>query len=533
MSKKRKINKGEKKLNEPFWLKHPYLIIFAVAFIVHIRAAGFDFVNIDDDEIILGKYDKISSLSNVPEAFTSQYGFKESTPYYRPIINLSFFLDAQISGKNPGGYHVSNIIYHLITVSLLFMLMLKFGLDKSISLFVSILFMVHPLLTNAIDWIAGRNDLIAGLFCLLSFIYFLKYLTDFTNKNLYLHSLFYLLGIFSKESVLVLPAACLFYFYLFERRKITKKILLKLAVIWLIPIIGSQLLKGVLIHSIGNVTYGLSALLDNFRVIPEVISKVFIPLEISVLPTFSLVKTILGTAILIIILLFPVFVRSIDKKKFYFGVFWFFLFLLPGLLVVYSNQGEGFDYLDTRDYIPVMGIMLSLGTVLSTIKLKTFNLKYMSTGLAVLILLSILTVIQSNKYQNGAVFAENAVESNPGRPFFYQKLADYYFVHADYNKAIEYLRQAIRIEPNAFIFYKNLALAYLHLKQRENAVPVLEKAYELNDKDRDVLNALVRTNYELHNFKESFYYLNKVIELGGKVDQHLYETLKALEDKKE
>jgi tetratricopeptide (TPR) repeat protein len=273
------------------------------------------------------------------------------------------------------------------------------------------------------------------------------------------------------------------------------------------------------------VSYGFPALLANIRVIPEVIYKIIFPVNISVLPTFSSVKSYLGLIFLVTILILPFVIKRIDKKKFYFGIFWFFLFLLPGLLVVYANQSQSFDYLDTRDYIPTMGLILSAAALIPETKIKIFNIRFISVGLIILFYFSVLTFIQSNLYRNPVNFAENAVQSNPERPFFYQKLADYYFAKKDYNKAAEYLKQAIQREPGAFIYYKNLALAYLHLKQPMNAMPMLEKAFELNNKDRDVINSLIRVNYELHDYKECLFYVNKAIEMGGKVDQGFYKSL--------
>jgi tetratricopeptide (TPR) repeat protein len=282
------------------------------------------------------------------------------------------------------------------------------------------------------------------------------------------------------------------------------------------------------VNAIGNVTYGLPALVFNIRVIPEVFYKIFIPVNISVLPTFSNTRTIIGSGIFLLILLLPFLIRDIDKKRYYFGLFWFFLFLLPGLLVMYSNQSEGFDYLDTRNYIPMMGLIISAGVILSLIKIKKYNFKELSFGFAILILLSVLTSIQSDNYRNAEVFAKNALESNPERPFFYQKLADYYFSNKDYKKAIGYLKEIIQREPDSFFYYKNLALAYMRLNQSTNALQVLEKAAMLNDQDHDVINAIIKISYELGRYKESLYYLNKAIESGGKVDPGFYESLKKL-----
>lgn len=532
MSKKKSAGKTadkvKQKKDQPFWLEKPYLIIFIAAVIVFIRSAGFEFSGVDDDEIIVGHYDKISSFSDIPAALTAQYGFKDSTPYYRPVINLSFLIDASLSGKDPGWFHVSNILFHAVAVSLLFFVLLKFGVDRFAALLTSLIFVVHPIITNAVLWIPGRNDLIASIFCLLSMIYFIKYFAEGNINYLILHSLFYLFGIFSKEVVFVLPAACLAYVFLLERKRITVNIILTLAAAWLIPVAISLVLKSMFVHSIGNVTYGVQAFFDNVRVIPEIIFKIFVPINFSVLPTFSVEKTAIGSVILLLVIFIPFILKKVDWKRYYFGLFWFLLFLLPGLMVVYSNQKEGFDYLDTRAYLPMMGIFLSLGNIFSVYKIEKRPLYWIRFGSIILIILFVLTYLQSNKYRNPEVFAESALESNPERPFFYQKLADYYFKEKDYQNAVVYLKETINRGDNSFNYYKNLALAYMHLNQLQDALKTLESADRINNRDPELLNALIKVSYDLGEYEKCLIYVQRAVSLGGNVNQGFYDSLKKL-----
>jgi hypothetical protein len=509
-------------------LKYPYLVILALVLIVYVQTLKFDFVYLDDDLIILDNYEKICSLSNIVNSFTMEYGFNQGTPYYRPVTNISFIIDAQFSGKSPVFYHLSNLVFNFLTASFLFALFLRLNFRKELSLLLALIFAVHPMLTNAVVWIVGRNDMLAGLFSVLSFIYFLKYIKEYKNKDLYLHSLFYLIAVFSKEVSLILPLVCAHYLFWLERKSSNKAVWVKLAVFWIIPVAFSQILKTAFIPSAQNVTYGLLAIIANIRTVPEIFAKIFIPLNIAVLPTFTDTWTIIGLIILILFLALPFIIKGIDLKKYYFGVTWLILFTLPGLFIIYSDQKEKFEYLDCRFYLPMIGILISLGEVFSA---KGFNIhknKQLAISIGIICLFSVLTFIQSKKYENAIVFAQNAIESNPERAFFYEKLADYYFTKQDFPKAIIYLTKTIEKSPGNHIHYKNLSLAYAYTKQYSKAIENLEKAYNLYPQDFEVLQTLIRLNYETGRYDLSLKYADKVVEFGGEIDTTLYKDIKEL-----
>ena len=149
---------------EPFYLRHWKVLFLIVILIVYGQTISFDFVHLDDTKIIVDNHDKISKLSNIPDAFVTQYGFDQGSPYYRPIILISFIIDSQFSGISPVFYHISNIIFHYLTVYFLFLLFVELKISKQIAFILSLIFAVHPVLTNAVVWIAGRNDLLACLF---------------------------------------------------------------------------------------------------------------------------------------------------------------------------------------------------------------------------------------------------------------------------------------------------------------------------------------------------------------------------------
>jgi len=533
MSSKNKKNKNKIKPDEkvkndpvPFFRKYWRLIIVLSVFAIYAQIIKFDYINLDDTKIILDNYDKIFSLSDIPKAFLTQYGFDQGSPYYRPIILTSFIIDAQFSHKEPTFYHISNLIFHLLAVIILFYLLQKLIDNFSIAFVLSAGFALHPVLTNAVVWIAGRNDILVGLFSLLSLLFFIKYIKKNNLNNLLLHHFFFLTAILSKEVALILPLLFVVYFYLFHKEKFDLSLFYKLALPWFIFIAGFQVVKSNIVTEPGNLTYGLPAIIKNIDVIPEVIFKIFFPINISVLPTSDKYSTILGSILLVLLILLPFVITKLDKKKYYFGLFWFFVFLAPGLSVYYSDQEDKFNYLDSRLYLPLAGFLLMSAEILRVFNfnLRTTIQKVLSIG--IIILFAGLTFLQSKKYENAVTFAESAVLSNPNKPFFYHKLADHYFQMRDYPKAIENITISLKLNPENMTYRKNLILAYANLKQYDNAIRSINDALKVKPNDPELIRGLMLMYFQKKDKINTLKYADRYIALGGKVDEKFYNSLK-------
>src|ERR1035437_8008108 len=196
------------------------LFLVVVPSVLYFRVVNFNFTNLDDKNIIVEHYDTVGDINKIKEAFNlDAFMSNKGYLFYRPVQNISFMLDAQFGGKEPWGYHLSNILIHILTVIALFFFLKKIRIKSEISFLLSLLFSIHPLFTNAVAWIPARGDLLLGLFTLLSFITFLEY--SESRKIIYfiLHSFVFLVAVFSKETAVLLPVVILFYLYFAAREK--------------------------------------------------------------------------------------------------------------------------------------------------------------------------------------------------------------------------------------------------------------------------------------------------------------------------
>src|SRR6185369_15881771 len=86
----------------------------------------------------------------------------------RPIVNFSYAVDRAAWGAGPLGFHVTNVLLHMLNVVLLFQLARRFGTDDFTAFAAAGLFAVHPMMTEAVGYISGRSEVLCATFFMLA-----------------------------------------------------------------------------------------------------------------------------------------------------------------------------------------------------------------------------------------------------------------------------------------------------------------------------------------------------------------------------
>ena len=148
---------------ELFWA----LAIVLSAVVVYLNAIGHEFV-LDDTRIIRDNV-RIRALANVPALFASSYwGIEGTQGLYRPLVLASYALNYAVHGLSTSGYTVVNIVLHAAVSGLVFLLVRGIGGSLFAAGASGLAFAVHPVHTEAVAGIAGRPELLAALFFLLT-----------------------------------------------------------------------------------------------------------------------------------------------------------------------------------------------------------------------------------------------------------------------------------------------------------------------------------------------------------------------------
>ena len=167
-------------------------------------------VNYDDDNYVLNNPHVRAGLTW--QTFTWAL---TSTDYsnWHPLTWLSHALDYQLYQLNPAGHHVSNVLLHMFSVILLFLLLVRATGTAGRSFVVAALFAVHPFNVESVAWIAERKNVLSTFFFLLSLGAYGWYALKPSFRRYLTLVAFFALGLAAKAMVITLPCVLLLLDY--------------------------------------------------------------------------------------------------------------------------------------------------------------------------------------------------------------------------------------------------------------------------------------------------------------------------------
>lgn len=125
--------------------------------------------------------------------------------FYRPLPNLLWQFDYSLWGLNPFGYHLTNLLVHVLNTALVGWLACYLISSQLAGLIAASLFALNPLHVEAVVWIAGRPDLLATFFFLVALYGGLKYFAGGNWPYYTLSLIAYAASLLSKEAAVGLP----------------------------------------------------------------------------------------------------------------------------------------------------------------------------------------------------------------------------------------------------------------------------------------------------------------------------------------
>ena len=127
--------------------------------------------------------------------------------HYWPLTYTTFWLEHKIWGLAPAGYHVVNVLLHLLNSLLVWRLLLRLAVPGA--WVAAAVFAAHPLHVESVAWIIERKDVLSGLFYLTAVLVWLRFLEQRRPWRYGLALLLFAAGLLSKSIVVTLPVALL------------------------------------------------------------------------------------------------------------------------------------------------------------------------------------------------------------------------------------------------------------------------------------------------------------------------------------
>lgn len=475
---------------------HIYVILLVIIFLLYGKTFFFDFVDLDDKGTIV---ENNLFFSQINHFFA---GFKESywISFYRPFLFGSFVLEFQLSGVNPFLYHVDNVLLHFISCCLLFTLFIRIEIEKNTALMCTIIFAVHPVFNHAVAWVPGRNDTMLAIICLLNLLLFIHYLKDKKKGYLITFLICFLIALFVKETAIVMPLICIIYYYLIgvkQGNKLKLQDILVILISWIIIIIIWWYANKNAIYNKGlhekdvasllkNEIVGLHAFINNIPYLFESIYKIFLPINLSVYPSYQFINQFIGI-IFYVLLFFILYKNKNNPHSLLLGISWWFLFLVPPM-ILYFKDGR-YDYLEHRIYVPAIGLFIFIAFLLQ--KYKIDKIKHVLFIL--IIVLATLSFIHLNNYKNKEQFWLSAIHSSPKKINPPKVLSMYYDQIGEYEKSFDMFKLQYSIAPTDITVINYLSVYNIKIKQFDSATYYFKQGFKFQP-----------NNYELNNNYANF-----------------------------
>jgi len=481
-----------------------------------------------DDIFYIARNPAIKHLDRLDTIYLSNVSSLRFIPF------LSFALNYHVHQLNVFGYHLVNIIIHIINALLVWWLATLTlqspkldrkrweGREGLIAYSAALLFLVHPIETQAVSYITQRFASMVTLFYLLS-ICSLAYYRLTSHKQFLVYSLLSTVAaMYCKQIAITLPITLLLYLQLFFPVKKKQMIFLTLLFLSTTLIIlnyykfGFSNILSITQPSKSHVGDYLKIqvyFLTQFRVLCTYLKVIIFPFTQNFLYDFPISKSLFEpktlASIMAILSMLVGSILLLKKRRIIgFGILWFFI----TISVESSVITIGHVIFEHRAYLPSVGLFLSLSVVIAeAIK----NRKILVSVLTVLILgLSLLTYNRNLVYADRIVFWSDVLKKSPNMLRPYLNLGAAYYDEGHYGEAIRLYNKALSIDASYEEAYSNRGLVYMKTGRFDDAIKDYNKAIELNGSYVNALHNRGVLFTKLNKWEEALADLNKVLKIN-------------------
>ncbi|MBR3627963.1 MAG: hypothetical protein IKN42_03840 [Elusimicrobia bacterium] len=439
-----------------------------VIFALYGESINFELSELDDDILIKHNINFISDYKNIPKLFKLSPYYNNTSSYYRPILSLSFAIEAFFIRDNLKFYHLTNIILFILVLYLFYLFCMELKLNSIITKFVLLLIAVHPMFVSVVVWIPGRNDSLLTVFFISSFVCFIRYVNTQKLRFAILFFLFFILSLFTKETFILLIPLYFIYLFLYEYNVSKKK--LSILFISLIPIVLTFfILRKYCITTFGYEHYisKINIIFFNFiKYICIFLYNFFVPEYIPML-LFNVtlnVKIITYNCLFISVFAFVVYKKIIPKKIIFFSLLLVFLSLFPTFLQ------EEIVYLNHRFLICSISFIIVFVIIIDYLIKNFKKIKKFLIAFFVLFLVTFFYISyeQINKYKNSETFWVNVYLDSPNYYLANLHLSKIYTKKILLKEALYYAQKAIELKP-CYVTYINYIELLIGMNDFEKA----------------------------------------------------------------
>jgi len=507
------------------------LFLILVTLTAFWQVGNHGFVDYDDNQYITENSPIQSGLTarGIHWAFTTGHAAN-----WHPLTWISHMLDIQLFGLKPQRHHLTNLLFHIANVLLLFFALRRMTKALWQSAFVAALFALHPLHVESVAWVAERKDVLSTFFFMLTLIAYHYYTTRRDLKSYLAVIICFALGLMAKPMLVTLPFLLLLLDYWPIARfresqsvqptpkeenspvsmrkkkgkagKRTPKIIVEMEtpgsntlqwasirplILEKIPLFGFTILSCTatyIVQKTGTAVGSLEFYTPVMRISNAFVSyliyitKMVWPDDLAVFypyPGLPPLPQVLGAALLLIVVTFAVFRAARRFPYLPVGWLWFTGTLIPVIgIVQVGSQAMA----DRYTYVPSIGLFIIAAWGIPEVFRKRRHGKAVlavSAALCLLCLL-VLTRTQVGYWQDSITLFDHALNVTKDNYYIRNVLGDARYRIGDHRQAIEDYGKAIEINPRNIDSYNNRGKAYNLLGDNIRAIEDYDRVININ-----------------------------------------------------
>jgi protein O-mannosyl-transferase len=566
------------------------LLPVAFAFILYSNTIPNKYC-LDDYCVIVNNTYVQDGLHGIPKLLSTNFfngfnGFNDGL--YRPLPMVTYAIEFTFFGLNPHVSHAVNILFFAIAGFVLFLLVKRLcgAINPVIPLAMVMLYMAHPVHTEVVGSIKGRDELLAFLFGILAMYFFIRYTTKPSVYLIIAGFGSYILSLLSKENSLMFLFVIPLMVLLFTKTSVNRQIFL--ASLLAVITVAWLFLRYIIIHSMPNpVDQGIFTTLNNSitstndmvsRLATAVylqflyIAKLIVPFPLShdysynQIPPIGISSIQFLVSLIVLGLAGAAIVFSFKRNKLiFFSILFYFLTIATASnIVVYigATFAERFLFTPSFGFSVISGSLLALlikkvKVKDSLVKVLTGNIYFTFAFTLVLITYSVITIGRNYDWKDNLTLYTKDVNRSANSARAHYNYGSELMARSgeendkdkkteNLNKAAFELKKAVAIYPGYLDAFNNLGNVYTNLNQRDSAVLYYARTIKLDSNYMKGYFNLGINYYSMGKFPDAipllekyarfspgtpqiFYYIGNSYGSMGKFDEAIFYLDKNLE----
>jgi protein O-mannosyl-transferase len=536
-SRKKKQNPASKGVDPidraeafPLWM---IAVLCLVAFLAFAHTLTFDFVYDDDSQVLRNPW--IRDWSQIGNFFFADIwsfttGQRGDSNYYRPFHMLAHAVSYTISGLQPWGFHLINILLHCFNTLMAAFIACRLTRDKLVSLFGGLIFALHPVHAESVSWVAGITDPLCAVFYFSALYVYLDEDQFKKTKIAFLSALLFFCALMSKEMAFTFPLMVVWLDVCF-RRKICWRCYVAIGASF--GVYTALRIHALTQFSVNQVPMNLNfhdRALSTAVLMGEYLAKAFVPFNINAFhvfhPTISAGDPRFWMSILMI--LGFIWGSWVFRKN---GQVLFLIGFIPlSLIPVLHLSGIGLNiFADRYLYIPSLASCLLIPLFLRgaarirVLKVEISEKKFLfTTAGSICLAFAFLLYGQSSIWRNNMLLYSETMKRSPDSTIIAANLgwryyeagriqdAEYWIRRAEENLKKSYLQSAAVYSATSV----GLSAIYLRQGKYKEAVDCLRKAYSNDPKDLKILQNYASVLIYMKNYGEARGILEEAIAIN-------------------